>query len=47
MNTSLYSSKYTYFVSVFTIISILLYAAPVRGSFNIDSLIIKSRATNN
>ena len=25
----------------------LLYIAPIRGSFNIDSLVIKLRATNN
>ena len=25
----------------------LLYTVPIRGFFNIDSLVIKSRATNN
>ena len=45
IDTSLYSFKYIYFVSVFIITSMLLYVIFIRGSFNIGSLIIKSRAT--
>ena len=45
VNVSLYSFKYIYFVSIFTITSMLSYTISIRGSFNIDSLIIKSRAT--
>ena len=47
MNTSLYSSKYTYLVSVSIITNILLYIAPIRGSFNVDSFVIKSKTTDN
>ena len=47
IDTFLYNSKYIYFVSVFIIINILLYTTSIRGSFNIDSLVIKLRVTNN
>ena len=47
INTSLYGFKYTYFVSIFTITSMLLYIIPIRGFFNIDSLVIKSRVIDN
>ena len=47
MNTSLYDFKYTYFVSIFIITSMLLYIISIRGFFNIDSLVIKSRLIDN
>ena len=47
MDIFLYSFKYVYFISMFIITSILLYIVSIRGFFNINSLVIKSRATNN
>ena len=47
VNTFLYGFKYIYFVSMFIITSILLYIIPIRGSLNMNSLVIKSRAINN
>ena len=47
INTFLYGFMYVYFVKVFIITSILLYIMLIRGSFNVDSLVIKLRATNN
>ena len=46
IDASLYSLRYMYLVSVFTITSMLLYVMPMRDSFNINSLIIKLRAIN-
>ena len=44
VNASLYGLRYAYLVSVFTITSILSYVVPVRGSFDVSSLVIKLRA---
>jgi hypothetical protein len=42
---SLYRIKYTYLVSLFTIVSILLYLIPITRSFKSSSLVIKSIIT--
>ena len=47
VDTSLYSSKKIYLISIFIITSILLYIVPIRDFFNNSSLVIKLRATNN
>ena len=47
VDTSLYDSKYIYLVRVFTITSMLLYVVPIRGFFDVDSLVIKLRAIDN
>ena len=47
INASLYSFKYIYFISIFMITSILLYIIFIRGSFYIDSLVIKFKVINN
>ena len=43
----LYSSRYANFVKLFTITNILSYNMSIRGSFDNDSLVVKSRATVN
>ena len=43
----LYGSRYANFVKLFTITSILSYNMSIRGSFDNDSLVMKSRATVN
>ena len=45
VDTSLYSLRYTNFVRLSTITSILSYNIPMRGSLDSGSLVIKSRAT--
>ena len=43
----LYGLRYIYLISIFTITSMLLYVVPMRGSFDINSLVIKLRVINN
>ena len=40
----LYDLRYAYLVSVSTITSMLSYVVPMRGSFDVGSLVMKSRA---
>ena len=47
VDASLYGLRYAYLVSVSTITSMLSYVVPVRGSFDVDSLVMKSRAIDN
>ena len=46
IDASLYSSRYVYLVSISTITNMLSYIVSIRGSFNVDSLVIKLRAIN-
>ena len=45
VEVSLYSLRYTNFVRLSIITSILLYIMPMRGSFDSSSLVMKSRVT--
>ena len=45
VEASLYSLRYTNFVKLSTITSILSYVMPMRGSFDNSSLVMKSRVT--
>ena len=47
IDASLYGFKYIYFISIFIITNMLLYIVSIRGFFNINSLVIKSRVINN